>query len=91
MEDAYDAVSINDVKISTGYQQKKGQQLRSSGCVSSAQLFGRARKNGKKFHAFWEEEIAELVPKNIEKHSKNSKNTPWWMTTICWSKHPFIS
>ena len=41
------------------------------GCVSSmAKSFDRAGENGGKFYTFCEEEIAELLPKNMAKTAK---------------------
>ena len=41
------------------------------GCVSSmTKSFGRAGENGGKFYSFCEEEIAELLPKNMAKTTR---------------------
>ena len=51
--------------------------LRSLSCLSSA------RENGGKFYMFFEEEVAELLPKNIEKLQKyNSTDESCYLISV---------
>lgn len=77
----------NDVNCINN-KQKRGQQNARLwlNCFGIAELSG---ETGREFHTLCEEEITEILPRNIGKSSKNttySTNGNCYLTTVCWNK-----
>lgn len=67
-------------------RQEKERQMRSPG--DEHKFFCKAVQNGGTFHTFREEEITELLPKNIARAANpNGQVDSFHLKNICWTKH----